>query len=489
MKTHKLRWSIAAIALTVGAAAFAFTTQPVQKYLGAPELPEPVAGPAPAAPSDVFVDVAKKVTPAVVTITSTRRAEPASMQGEEGQNPFEQFLPPGFRFRLPNIQRMPRQGFGSGVIVREDGVILTNNHVIDSMDEVSVRTTDGETYLAEVIGSDPKSDLAVLKIEAQELPTVPFGDSDQLQVGQWVMAVGSPFGPGLEHTVTAGIVSAKGRSNLRLAEYEDFIQTDAAINPGNSGGALVDTAGRLIGINTAIASGSGGFQGVGFAIPSNMAREIGEELLQRGRVVRGWLGIAIQDIDKRMARALGREQTGGVLVGEVSADGPAADSGLKRGDIIIQYDGQPVADMNELRNRVAGSEPGHAAELTVLRDEQERRLTVELGELPDETGEATGSSRAQEPGTIGMQLRDLTPALRGRLEYEGDGVLIAGITNNSPAQKAGLRPGDVLIEIDRQAVTSPSDVVAKLRQLQSGDTILLLVYRDGTTSFVPIEIP
>ena len=488
MISSKLRWSLAAVVLAVGAAAFAVTTTPIQKYLGAPELPEPMNGPAPSGPNDVFVDVSKKVTPAVVTITSSRRAEPAAFSGEEGDNPFEQFFGPGFRFRVPRTPHTPRQGFGSGVIVRPDGVVLTNNHVIHEMDEVNVRLPDGESYPATIVGADPKSDLAVLKIEADHLPTVPFGDSDQLQVGQWVLAVGSPFGPGLEHTVTAGIVSAKGRSNLRLAEYEDFIQTDAAINPGNSGGALVDTAGRLIGINTAIASGSGGFQGVGFAIPSNMAREIGEQLLQSGRVVRGWLGVSIQDVDKRMARALSRKDAGGVLVGEVSPSGPAGASGLQRGDIILKFDGQPVEDITELRNMVASSEPGHRTELTIERGGEQKTLTVKLGELPDEEAQAGGPDRSQEHGTVGLQLRELTPALRSRLDYQGEGVLVAGVATGSPAQKAGLRPGDVLVEVNHQAVQSPAEASAQLRQVEKGDTILLLIHREGSTLFLPLEI-
>jgi serine protease Do len=292
----------------------------------------------------------------------------------------------------------------------------------------------------------------------------------------------------LEHTVTAGIVSAKGRSNLRLAEYEDFIQTDAAINPGNSGGALVDTAGRLVGINTAIASGSGGFQGVGFAIPSNMAHEIGEQLLQSGHVTRGWLGITIQNIDQKMARALGREEASGVLVGEVSSTGPAASSGIQRGDIIVKFDGAPVADMTELKNRVAASEPGHQAQIAVIRGGQEKTVTVELGELPDEEAKAEGPGSAQERGTVGLQLRPLTPSLRDRLDYQGEGVLIAGVQAGSSAQQAGLRPGDVVVEINHQPVHSPSEAATELRKFKNGDTVLLLVFRDGSTFFAPLEI-
>ncbi|MGH7449941.1 MAG: Do family serine endopeptidase, partial [bacterium] len=339
-----------------------------------------------------FVEIAESVNPTVVTVFIEQifkvRQTPTPFGFPFSGDPFREFFGEQF-FGSPQQQRMPReqefrqQGLGSGVIVNSDeGYILTNNHVVAEADSISIRTFDERTMPAKVIGTDPKTDIAVIQVKASNLRAIKLGNSDQLRVGEWVLAIGSPMSANLAHTVTSGIVSAKGRSNVGLADYEDFIQTDAAINPGNSGGALVNMDGELVGINTAIATRSGGFQGIGFTVPINMARSVMESLLKHGKVVRGWLGVSIQDINETMAKAMKLKNAAGALVGDVTDDSPAARAGIKSSDVIIEINGKKVQNSAQLRNEVAGTAPGTTVTLKIVREGKEQTFEVKLAELP-----------------------------------------------------------------------------------------------------------
>jgi serine protease Do len=392
------------------------------------------------------------------------------------------------------MRGMPRQqeqqGLGSGVVVTRDGVVLTNNHVVEQAEEVQVTLSDGRKFDAKVVGTDPQSDLAVLRIEGklpQDLTPIEFGDSSALRLGDVVLAIGNPFGVG--QTVTMGIVSAKGRTGMGIVDYEDFIQTDAAINPGNSGGALINLRGELVGINTAILSRSGGYQGIGFAIPASMARPIMASLLSNGKVARGWLGIAIQTVDTNLASAMGLESAQGVLVSDVSADTPAAKAGLRRGDVIVALDGKAMNDSSQLRNTVAAKEPGSKIALDIVRDGKKMRVDVALGTLPgNQLGKAEAEIGADDGLLSGVTAANLTPQLRARFEVADSvksGVLVTSVEPGSRASRAGLRPGDVILELNRKAV----DSVSALEQLndQAKSTALLLVSRGGQTIFVALR--
>jgi len=439
--------------------------------------------------SDAFASIAEEVTPAVVTITSEKVIKPSSdIQG--GPNPFRDFFGDDlwkrfFEFHYPE-GGFTQQALGSGVIVRKDGIILTNNHLVGGAEDIAVTLADGRKLDAEIVGTDPRTDLAVVRVKAKDLPTVKLANSDNIRVGEWVVAIGSPFR--LRQTVTAGIVSAKGRSNVGLAEYEDFIQTDAAINPGNSGGALVNLRGELIGINTAIATRTGTFSGIGFAIPINMAKRVMEDLIKNGRVIRGWLGILIQNVDESLAEAMKLDTAEGALVSQVVKDGPAAKAGLKRGDVIVELDGRKVKDTLELRNKIAQTSPGTKVELTVLREGKEKRIEVKLGELP-------GEKKVQEmtrgiADKLGLEVGPLTDRLAQRLGYEDDkGVLIMRVAPGSAAQKAGLRENDLIMEIDKKEVGSVEEFENAIGDLEPGETMLLLVKRADATFFVPLKLP
>jgi serine protease Do len=327
------------------------------------------------------------------------------------------------------------------VIVSSDGYILTNNHVVSRAEKLTVMLSDDKKYQARVIGTDPQSDVAVLKIDTDGLPAARLGDSDSVRVGQWVIAVGNPFQ--LMHTVTAGIISAKGRSQLGLADYEDFIQTDAAINPGNSGGALADLDGRVIGINTAINSPTGGNVGIGFAIPINMAKNVMETLISEGRVARGYMGILPQDIDENLLAALKLKSTRGSIVGDVTADGPADKAGIKRGDVIIALNGRKVEDSNDLRNIVAQTKPETRIEVALIRDGKEKDMTVVLGERPggaEATGPGTAPEEERSLEKLGLSVQDLTPDIETRLGYQDEkGVLVTAVAAGSAAEEAAWR--------------------------------------------------
>ncbi len=421
--------------------------------------------------STAFEHVAEMVSPSVVNVQSTVRLASRERRGGQpfGDSPFREFFGDDFfeRFRGGPGPRggdgFMRRGQGTGFIVDADGVILTNNHVVENASEINVTLSDGRSYRAEVVGTDPGTDLAVIRIDAEDLPAVTFGDSDELSVGSWVVAVGNPFG--LESTITAGIVSATGRAGVGVADYEDFIQTDAAINPGNSGGPLVNLRGEVVGVNTAIATRSGGNMGIGFAIPSNMATSIMDSLLEEGVVSRGWLGVNIQDLNPGLAESFGYGSVDGVLVSNVLEDTPADRAGLRTGDIITEFEGEPLEGTQQLRVRVASTPPGREVELTVFREGRERTVEVTLGELASEAPADRPEPAVTEE--LGMELRTLGPRLAERLGVDvEEGVAVTGVAPFSPAARAGLRARDVITHVHDERVR---DVGAFRRALEEHD--------------------
>jgi serine protease Do len=446
--------------------------------------------------SAVFESAASKVGPSVIPIYAEQVVEVASPFGSP-ESPFRQFFGDDFFRRFfgaapQQDQKETVHSLGSGVIVSHDGYILTNNHVVHGADKLTVLLTKDEKYSAKIIGTDPQTDLAVIKIEGDGLPVATLGDSDNLKVGEWVIAVGNPFQ--LLHTVTAGIISAEGRSSVGLADYEDFIQTDASINPGNSGGALADLDGNVIGINTAISTPSGGNVGIGFAIPINMAKSVMEDLIAHGKVTRGYLGLVPQDISESLAKALNLKTTSGTLVGDVVADGPAGKAGVERGDVITELNGKEIKDSTQLREMVAAMQPGSTAKLTVLRHGKELTIDVKLGERPEnaKAGQQP-SQREQQPQTrekLGLTIQSLTPALAQQLGYEHQpGVLVADVAAGSAAEDAGLQRGDLIQEVGRTEITSVAEFDKVVAELKSGESAALLVRRGQVTFFTAIQVP
>ncbi len=447
--------------------------------------------------SAAFEEAASRVNPSVVPIFSEQLVENRSPFGMRNDQFRDYFGDDFFRRFFGNPQdgdneRQKRRGLGSGVIVSKDGYILTNNHVIREADKVTVMVSENKKYTAKVIGADPQTDLAVIKIEASNLPAATLGNSDDVRIGQWVIAVGNPFE--LLHTVTAGIISAKGRSSVGLAAYEDFIQTDASINPGNSGGALADLDGNVVGINTAISSPSGGNVGIGFAIPINMAKKIMDELVIKGKVTRGYLALYPQDVDESLAKGLDLKSTDGALVGDVTPDGPADKAGIQRGDIITGFNGKKVETSNQLRAIVADAEPGSTAKVILLRNGREMTLAVVLGERPKEFADR-GAGEQEEPEAqtgekLGLSLQTLTPEIARQLSYQNeDGVVVGGVMAGSPADDAGLRRGDLIKEVNRSEVTSVQQFTRAVGHLQSGDSAVLLVRRGQNTFYAAIQVP
>jgi serine protease Do len=369
------------------------------------------------------------------------------------------------------------------VIVSEDGIILTNNHVIADADEVTVRLADDREFPAKIVGTDPKTDLGVLKIDADDLVPATLGDSDRLEVGEWVLTIGSPFG--LSETLTAGIVSAKGRGTVGLVDYGDFIQTDAAINPGNSGGPLVDLHGAVVGINTAIFSRSGGSMGIGFAIPVKIAKAIKDRILAEGRVVRGYLGVFVQDLTGNLARSFGRDETGGALVAKVSPGTPAARAGLQPGDIVLELDGVKVRNSDDLRKRVSDARPDEVVHLVVFRKGEQKTLTVKLAELPDDSA-ASPVSGASLGNELGMEVHPLTPEIGRAYGYAGDvsGLVVVRVKPLTPADRAGIRAGDVLLEIGDRGIRSVADYRTALERSDLASGIRLRIRRGEAELFV-----
>ncbi len=443
-----------------------------------------------------FAPVIKKVTPSVVKVYVTTKSKTMTPQ----QNPFgnndffrrffgdqfggqdEQGPGMGHNFKTP-----PQHGLGSGVIIDKDGYILTNNHVVDDADNIRVALNDGRELTAKVVGRDPKTDIAVLKIEAKDLPYVTIADSDKIQVGDLCLAIGNPFGVG--QTVTMGIVSATGRGGLGT-DYEDYIQTDAAINPGNSGGALVDAEGRLIGINTAILSRSGGYQGIGFAVPINMARSVMTSLLTNGRVVRGYMGVLIQDVTPALAKQFQIPDEKGALVGDVTPRSPADKAGFKSGDVILDFNNKPVTDSRHLKLQVAETAPGTSVPVKVLRDGKDMNLNVTLKELPNEQvakadNEKSGSGDALDGVTVG----DVDQGARHQFELPGSakGALVTNVEQGSAAYEAGLRPGDLIQEINRKPVQNADEAVKLSENVKDKSDILLKVWSKGGSRYLVVD--
>ena len=435
-----------------------------------------------------FSSVLTPALPAVVNISSTK-----IVKNQDAQNVpdiyndplFRQFFGDQFPRQKPGPQR--EQGLGSGVIINSDGYVLTNNHVVEDASDVEVFTQDRKKFRAKVIGTDARTDIAVLKIDATGLPTLALGDSSKLKVGDVVFAIGQPFGLG--ETATMGIVSAIGRGlGGAIEHYEDFIQTDAAINPGNSGGALIDLRGTLIGINTAIISGSGGGnEGVGFAIPINMARGVMDQIIQHGKVIRGYMGVSIQGVDPDMAKAFGLSHGGGALISDVSASSPASKAGLERGDVVLQLNGQPVNGPDDLSVRISEMAPGSVAHLQVFRNGANKDIDVPLGEAPEKAA-AAQSNREMPASLKGMQVQNLTPEISRQLKLPSSvtGVVVTEVDPSSTADEAGIQRGDVIQEVNRKPVHD----VAQFRQALStgsNQSVLLLINRGGTTHYVVVQ--
>jgi serine protease Do len=449
------------------------------QFANAPTVEEPLLG-------QPFVPIAKRAKSSVVNVSSVKRTK---QEGQRFPSPFfddpffRRFFGEEFERRMPAPREFQQQGLGSGVIVTSDGYIITNNHVIEGADELNVSLPDKRSFKAKVIGTDPKTDVAVIKIDASNLPILSWGDASQLEVGEMVLAVGNPFG--LSQTVTMGIISAIGRANVGIVDYEDFIQTDAAINPGNSGGALVNLKGELIGINTAIFSQSGGYMGIGFAIPSTMAKSVMQSLIKHGKVIRGWVGVSIQDVTPDLAKEFGAGENTGALVGDVMGDSPASKAKLERGDIITAYNGVTIRDSNHLRGLVAETTPGTIAHLSVLRDKKTVDVKVTIGELPKELGKASRDGNGKgEHALAGITVDDVHQSSRSK---PSSGVVVTDIEPGSSAERAGLQKGDVIHEINRKPVKDVKDFERLTSQLAPRSPILLLVKRGNSTIFLSIS--
>lgn len=441
--------------------------------------------------TNAFANVAEKVNPSVVTIFTQTKIK---RQPFPRTTPFEEFFGDEFFkrfFQIPEPQGdLIQRGLGSGVIVRDDGIILTNNHVVQGADDIRVRLIDGKEYKAEIKGKDSKTDLAVLQIDAKNLPAIKFGDSDKIRVGEFVLAIGSPLNPQFAHTVTAGIISAKGRSGIGLTQYEDYIQTDAAINPGNSGGALVNMRGELVGINSAIATQTGGYQGIGFAIPSNLASKIMSDILEKGKVVRGWLGVYIQNVTDELAKSLGLSEPEGVIITQVQENSPAEKAGLKEEDVILKIDNRPVKNVNELSTWVAATAPGTVVTLTILRDGKQEEVKVKLGELPEEETEAKPAVR-KSVAKLGFQVANLTPEIREQynLDKRDRGVVIVQVQPGSYAERLGLQAGDLIMKINRKPVTNVKEFNKEFQKLNPGDPVAFFIKRGQNQLFVSFTVP
>jgi Do/DeqQ family serine protease len=442
-------------------------------------------------PSGSFAGIVKKVAPGVVKVLTTTRLQDTSVPQFHGfEDPFwRRFFGDQFGHVFPHSFGPEIQhGLGSGVIVTKNGYILTNNHVVDGASEVKVSLQDGREFTAKVVGRDPKSDIAVVKIDADNLPVVPFADSSKVEVGDVVLAIGNPFGVG--QTVTEGIVSATDRGNMGIEHYEDFIQTDAAINPGNSGGALVDIDGRLIGINTAILSRSGGSQGVGFAIPSNLARSVMQSLIQYGHVTRGYLGVTIQNVTPDLAQQFDLKNARGALVGGVVPDSPADKAGFKAGDIILKFDGKEVPSSRRLQLQVAETKPGSKVPVEILRNGDHKTLEVTVKELPGSSQLAENNSgNSSDTGTLnGVTVADLDDSAREQFNVPKDvsGALVTQVDPASAAADAGLQPGDVIQEINRKPVTDAEDAV-RLTEHPKSKRTLLRVWDKGGSHYVVVD--
>jgi len=481
-------FAVLLIAVVAGLAAPAFPQATLSSSQVAREL------------SEAFAATAKAAMPAVVSI-SIEKIITSQMPGLGDSNDMdspsaEDFLRRFFGAPLPQQrtpQRRLQRGQGSGFLISRDGYILTNNHVVGNVDRMAVTLQDGRTFTdAKVIGTDPDTEVALIKIPGNNFPIVPLGDSDALEVGDWVLAIGNPFG--LASTVTAGIVSATKRS-VGIAVYENFIQTDAAINPGNSGGPLLDLNGRAVGVNTAIVSESGGYMGIGFAIPINMARQVADQLRKTGRVIRGYLGLYGQDVTPEIARILNLAEPNGVLVAQIEPNSPASRAGLRRGDVILEVNGRPIGSYDTFRNAVALMRPGTTIQLLVWRSGRSSELSLTLGERPSEREQARERPPQEEEQapqearqTLGVAVRNLTQGLAQRFGYQpGEGVLVTAVSPESPAAVAGIRPGDLIVSVNGQTMTSTDEFARAIRQARPSGRVLLLVQRGQGSQFVVVN--
>ncbi|MEW6140042.1 MAG: DegQ family serine endoprotease [Thermodesulfobacteriota bacterium] len=437
-----------------------------------------------------FVAVAEKVTPAVVNISSSKKA-PSSGMTEEMEpffknHPFREFFGDEFfkRFKKAPPGEFRQQGMGSGVIVSEDGTILTNAHVVKDADEIDVKLSDKRSFKAKVIGADPESDIAVIKIDAKGLPTAKLGDSSKLRVGEIVLAVGNPFG--LNRTVTSGIISATGRTNVGIIDYEDFIQTDAAINPGNSGGPLVNIYGEVIGINTAIATRSGGYQGIGFAIPISSAKLIMDDLLKTGKVRRGLLGVNIQDVTEALAKSFGRKDSAGALVSQVIPGSPAEHAGVKAGDIILKFDGEDVASAAHLKNLVGRVKPGTKASLTIFRDNKIQNLDVQVGEKTPQSFASLEKPGEQETATeLGLELEAVPSAAASKLGLKaGEGLRVKDIKSDGVGSRIGIREGDIILEVNGKSVTGLEEFKKAISEAKKENLVRFKIQRGTAKLFL-----
>ena len=438
-----------------------------------------------------FVPVAKRVIPAVVNIASSKLVRSPN-NGPSSSFFLDPFFQQFFGNEFSQQSRVPREerenSLGSGVIVSADGYVLTNNHVVSGADDIEVSLSDKREFKGRIVGTDAKTDVAIVKIDGKNLPVLAFGDSSKMRVGDFALAVGNPFGIG--ETMTMGIISATGRGGLGIEDYEDFIQTDAAINPGNSGGALVNVHGDLIGLNTAIISGGGGNQGVGFAVPINMAHEVMEQILKHGKVLRGSIGVLVQPVTPELAKSFGLTgQPRGALVANVTPDSPAERAGIKRGDIILELNGQPIPDSRDLGLKVSMMAPGTPVKVKIFRDGQEQEISLTLAAPPANSKTALSPVPGATPGPrLGLSVDQLTPQIAQQLGLPGGttGVVVSGVDPASPAEEAGLRRGDVVQEVNRKPVTTPAQFQSAVRQ-ERNKPVLLLVERGGERVFMVVQ--
>jgi len=466
--------------LVLGASSFAIARS-TQRAVNNPPATLKLADSNEGLSKSSYAPVLKNVLPSVVNISSSKVVKVGHEMSDQMAPFFQQFFGNGEApFEVPKDRR--EKSLGSGVIVSPEGYILTNNHVVDGATEVKVTLSDKHEYDAKVIGTDPKTDIAVLKIDAPNLKPVTLGDSSKVEVGDTALAIGDPFGVG--QTVTRGIISATGRANLGIEDYEDFIQTDAPINPGNSGGALINDRGELVGINTAILTHSEGSEGIGFAVPVNLAREVMNQILKNGKVVRAYMGILPQDVTPEMAKAFGQKEARGVVVGDVTANSPAKQAGVQRGDILLDVNGKPVADSNALRMTISMMQPGTDVKLMVLRDGTEREISVKLAEMPTETAMARPDSNDSTKALEGVEVANLTPHMADQLGLpaSANGVVVTDLDPSSKIADSGLRKGDVIQEVNREPVKNVSEFQSALKK--GGSDPLLLVNRQGRTLFI-----
>jgi serine protease Do len=437
-----------------------------------------------------FSELVKTAIPSVVNVSIVKTTQITQQQFSSpfGENdPFNDFFKHFYGDQMPKNYK--QRGLGTGFIIDKEGYILTNNHVVEGADEITVTLTDKTSFTAKVIGHDSKTDLALIKISgARDLSPIALGDSDKMEAGDWVLAIGNPFG--FNNTVTAGIISAKYRRNVGTSSYEDYIQTDAAINQGNSGGPLINTNGEVIGIDSAIYSQSGGSVGIGFAIPINMAKEILPQL-KKGKIIRGWLGVAVQTISPDLQNKLGLKDTKGALVADVTEGGPAAKAGMETGDVIVSFDGKEITDSNALPMIVAAAPVGKNAKIEILRNGEKKTLEVKVGELKDTEKAASGPKASKEniSNELGLSVGDITPEIAAQLNVaQKSGVVILGVDSGSDAEAAGLQAGDIVAEIDREKIANMNQFNKKMSSYKEGDTILFLIKRQGSSLFLTLKI-